>query len=46
MVASLLDALMLSVWISLRQRPGPGTVCNVLLIGVELADGELPAINV
>jgi uncharacterized membrane protein YczE len=41
----LVGAGVLLLWIPLRQRPGIGTVCNVILIGVSLnaALGILPA---
>src|SRR5699024_10964455 len=33
-VSILVGALVLACWIPLRERPGPGTVLNVILIGV------------
>jgi hypothetical protein len=33
LVVNLVGALVLLVWIPLRQKPGLGTICNVLLIG-------------
>ncbi|MES2834300.1 MAG: hypothetical protein V4707_06305 [Pseudomonadota bacterium] len=33
MVVNVVGALVLLVWIPLRQKPGIGTICNVLLIG-------------
>lgn len=33
MVVNAVGALVLLVWIPLRQKPGIGTICNVLLIG-------------
>jgi uncharacterized membrane protein YczE len=40
----LVGALVLLLWVPLRQRPGFGTVCNVVLVGVSLdaALGVLP----
>ncbi len=35
-VANILGALVLLVWIPLRQRPGIGTVANVLLVGTSM----------
>ena len=32
----LLGAVVLALWVPLRQRPGMGTVCNVVLIGIVL----------
>lgn len=33
MVVNLVGALVLLIWIPLRQKPGVGTLCNVLVIG-------------
>ena len=33
MIVNLVGALVLLIWIPLRQRPGVGTLCNVLVIG-------------
>ncbi len=33
LIVNLVGALVLLVWIPLRQKPGLGTICNVLLIG-------------
>lgn len=33
LVVNLVGALVMLVWIPLRQKPGIGTICNVLLIG-------------
>ena len=33
MIVNLVGLLVLLVWIPLRQKPGVGTICNVLLIG-------------
>jgi hypothetical protein len=33
LIVNVVGALVLLVWIPLRQRPGLGTICNVLLIG-------------
>ncbi|MNQ44085.1 hypothetical protein D3C85_578300 [compost metagenome] len=33
MVVNLVGALVLLIWIPLRQKPGVGTICNVLVIG-------------
>lgn len=32
----LVGALVLALWVPLRQRPGIGTVCNVVLVGIAL----------
>ncbi|UED88217.1 hypothetical protein K4G22_02850 [Streptomyces profundus] len=34
LVVTLMGGLVLLAWIPLRERPGPGTVCNVLLVGL------------
>ncbi len=39
-VTILVGALVLLAWIPLRQRPGPGTVANVVLVGLAV-DGSL-----
>lgn len=39
-VVNVAGALVLVLWLPLRQRPGPGTVCNVLVIGLAV-DGAL-----
>lgn len=39
-VVSLVGALVLVIWIPLRQKPGIGTICNVLVIGTA-ADATL-----
>lgn len=33
MIVNLVGALVLLIWIPLRQKPGVGTICNVLVIG-------------
>jgi hypothetical protein len=33
MIVNLVGALVLLIWIPLRQKPGVGTLCNVLVIG-------------
>ena len=47
MLVSLVGALVLLLWIPLRQRPGVGTVANVLVIGasVDLTMMVLPAVE-
>lgn len=40
LVVNLVGALVLLIWIPLRQKPGVGTICNVLVIGLA-ADGAL-----
>src|SRR5919106_3731268 len=46
-VTIVVGALVLLAWIPLRQRPGPGTVSNVIVIGlaVDAALAVLPAPN-
>jgi hypothetical protein len=39
-VVNLVGALVLSIWIPLRQKPGIGTICNVFVIGTA-ADATL-----
>ena len=39
-VTILVGALVLLAWVPLRQRPGPGTVANVVVVGIA-ADGSL-----
>lgn len=47
MVVNLVGLLVLLVWIPLRQKPGVGTICNVLLIGTaaDVALWALPPIE-
>ena len=47
MVVNLVGALVLLIWIPLRQKPGVGTICNVLLIGTaaDVALWALPPIE-
>lgn len=47
MVVNLVGLLVLLVWIPLRQKPGVGTICNVLLIGTaaDVALWALPPIG-
>ncbi|MNH67941.1 hypothetical protein D3C73_200080 [compost metagenome] len=47
MIVNLVGLLVLLVWIPLRQKPGVGTVCNVLLIGTaaDVALWALPPIE-
>lgn len=47
MVVNLVGLLVLLVWIPLRQKPGVGTICNVLLIGpaADVALWALPPIE-
>ena len=47
MVVNLVGLLVLLVWIPLRQKPGVGTICNVLLIGTaaDVALWALPPID-
>lgn len=40
MVVNLVGALVLLIWIPLRQKPGIGTICNVLVLGTA-ADATL-----
>ncbi len=40
LVVNLVGALVLLIWIPLRQKPGVGTICNVLVIGTA-ADAAL-----
>jgi uncharacterized membrane protein YczE len=42
-VTILVGAVVLLAWVPLRQRPGPGTVANVVLVGVAV-DGSLAAL--
>ncbi len=43
LVVNLVGALVLLIWIPLRQKPGIGTICNVLVIGLA-ADAALWAL--
>ena len=47
MIVNLVGLLVLLVWIPLRQKPGVGTICNVLLIGTaaDVALWALPPIE-
>ncbi len=47
MIVNLVGALVLLIWIPLRQKPGVGTICNVLLIGTaaDVALWALPPIE-
>ena len=47
LVVNLVGALVLVVWIPLRQRPGIGTICNVLVIGAvaDLALKVMPPLS-
>lgn len=47
MVVNLVGALVLLIWIPLRQKPGVGTICNVLLIGTaaDVALWALPPVE-
>lgn len=47
MVVNLVGALVLLIWIPLRQKPGIGTICNVLVIGTaaDLALAVLPTVT-
>ncbi len=47
MIVNLVGLLVLLVWIPLRQKPGVGTICNVLLIGTaaDVALWVLPPIE-
>ncbi len=40
LIVNLVGALVLLIWIPLRQKPGVGTICNVLVIGLA-ADAAL-----
>jgi uncharacterized membrane protein YczE len=42
-VTILVGAVVLLAWVPLRQRPGPGTVANVVLVGLAV-DGSLAAL--
>ena len=42
-VAIVLGALVLLAWIPIRQRPGFGTLCNVVVIGLVAKQQEQPA---
>lgn len=43
LIVNIVGALVLLIWIPLRQRPGVGTICNVLVIGTA-ADAALWAL--
>lgn len=47
LVVNLVGALVLVIWIPLRQRPGVGTICNVLIIGTaaDVALAVLPPVT-
>jgi uncharacterized membrane protein YczE len=47
MIVNLVGLLVLLVWVPLRQKPGVGTICNVLLIGTaaDVALWALPPIE-
>ncbi len=47
LVVNLVGALVLLLWIPLRQKPGIGTICNVLVIGTaaDLALSVMPPIT-
>jgi hypothetical protein len=46
-IVNLVGALVLLIWIPLRQKPGIGTICNVLVIGTaaDLALSMLPPVK-
>ena len=47
LIVNLVGALVLLIWIPLRQKPGVGTICNVLVIGTaaDVALWALPPIE-
>lgn len=47
LIVNLVGALVLLIWIPLRQKPGVGTICNVLVIGTaaDAALALLPSIT-
>jgi len=47
LVVNLVGALVLVIWIPLRQKPGLGTICNVLVIGTaaDVALAVLPPVT-
>ncbi|MFC5342684.1 YitT family protein [Brevundimonas staleyi] len=47
LIVNLVGALVLLIWIPLRQKPGVGTICNVLVIGTaaDVALAMLPPIT-
>lgn len=47
LIVNLVGAMVLLIWIPLRQRPGVGTICNVLVIGTaaDVALSMMPPIT-